>query len=163
MSAKLISRFFWFVLAGTVLLVVYETVIRHLQGYDVLSLLYTREWWFELSKAFSLVLIISFGLMIILGDWAWWLSVSVLIAVFVDLIVVRRIESVVALNSAVESAWYYIYVLLFIRILSELLTGHSNKIPRWAWFVGSAFLGFDLLVRLMIYFGILPHYNIGIF
>lgn len=163
MLKKNLLKFFFFIILGAALLSVYEVFLRYLGGTDFNDNLYSVSWWWEFYKVFALIICVSYLLSLLIKDWGFWITASVLCAVFIDLIVISRVGDVSGLNLAIPLAWYYIYTLGLIRIFAEFLNGTLSSVPKWAPWTFTGFLGFDLLIKFLIYSNILPNVNFVIF
>ncbi|MFH1749903.1 MAG: hypothetical protein ABH837_03375 [bacterium] len=163
MLKKHFLNFVFFVILGTAILCMYEVFLRYIQGADFGDSIYSLDWWWQFYKVFIIIVSVSYLLSWLIKDWGWWISLSVLCAVFVDLIVVTRLGSVSGLSLAVPLAWYYIYTLGLIRVLAEYSSGDKSDVPKWAIWAFGGFFVFDLAIKMLIYLDILPSVNLTIF
>ncbi|MFC1656617.1 hypothetical protein ACFL14_01460 [Patescibacteria group bacterium] len=160
MIKKQFLKFIFFVILGTAILCVYEVFLRYIQGADFGDSLHSLDWWWQFYRVFIIIILVSYLLSLFIKDWGWWIGLSALSAVFVDLIVVTRLGAASGLSLAVPLAWYYIYALGLIRVFAEYFSGEKSDVPKWAIWVFGGFMFFDLSIKTLIYFDILPSVNL---
>ncbi len=161
MIKKQFLKFLFFIILGTAILCVYEVFLRYIQGADLGNSIYSLDWWWQFYKVFVIIVAISYLFSLVVKDWGWWIAVSALSAVFIDLIIVTRLGAVSGLSLAIPLVWYYIYALGLIRIFAEHFSGEKSDVPKWGIWVFGGFFIFDLLIKFLIYFNILPSVNLS--